>query len=69
LTTQNSYLVKQHAAFFLFYNLDTRFAHTYQPHHLIYWLCNDYVYFKCSCVYNWIQNLTEKWRFVMLHKC
>jgi len=28
----------------------TPLSHNYQPYHLIYWLCNDYIYFKFSCV-------------------
>ena len=42
------------------WNLETRVSHNWQPYHLIYWLCNDYVYFKCSFVLNWIHYLTVK---------
>jgi len=27
---------------------------------LMYWLSNDDVYFKCSCVYYWVHYLTER---------
>ena len=36
---------------------------------MIYWLYNDYVKFKFSCLLNWIHYLTEKWRSIMLHTC
>ena len=41
--------------------------HIVQPYYMIYWLYNDYVKFKFSCLLNWIHYLTEKWRSIMLH--
>jgi len=39
-----SCLVKQHALA-IYFNLEFR--------NTIFWLCNDYLYFKCSCALNW----------------
>ena len=41
---------------------------TDQPYHLIYWLRNEYIYFKLHCVLTWIHYFTVYWRYIMLHK-
>jgi len=60
MPTLISYLVDQHALPAIYFRSSWCCFFKFQSYHSIYWLCYDNVYFKCSCVLNWINYLTFK---------